>query len=93
MPYYFQVDETELLSDRYRLPEMAHLNTEGNHQKDEVLDKSYQRTKNTVVMMLIVMMGFLSFVILWNLKMALGIDLLDGPHHEFIDVINEIIHL
>lgn len=93
MSIYINTKEFQLEESQYRLPEVAYMNTSKGGKKNEKLDKTYNRTKNGLSVFLFILIGAVSFVLLWNLKMAMGIDILPGAHHEFIDVINNSVGL
>lgn len=87
----YELNEQQLAKLRLELPEIANLNLSKNRKTNIAFERKFHKARVLLVGGMLGLNAFLGLILLWNFKNALGIDLFDGPHHEIIDVINQII--
>lgn len=87
----YELTEDQLSALRVELPEIANLNLSKNRRTNIAFDRKFHKARVLIIGSMLGFNAFLGFVLLWNIKNALGIDLFDGPHHEIIDVFNQMV--
>ena len=60
---------------------------------EEAIDKFSFSVQTLVVVFLLTMLLIIGVWVIWNVKNALHIDLMSGPHHGLIDEINKSLGL